>query len=168
MRRVVVGLICVASVVGLFFTGGSVVEASSPDFSVQAVLPESQTNEGVSYFDINLEPKQEEMLAVQVTNNSEEEMTLDIGVNTATTNSNGVINYGFSEAEPDDTLPINFAEIVELEDQSITLAASETRTVEAKVKMPEQSFDGILLGESRFLNKYRKMRAKSQTAFPIP
>ncbi|GEK37529.1 DUF916 and DUF3324 domain-containing protein [Enterococcus thailandicus] len=146
MRRVVVGLICFASVVGLFFTGGSVVEASSPDFSVQAVLPESQTNEGVSYFDINLEPKQEETLAVQVTNNSEEEMTLDIGVNTATTNSNGVINYGFSEAEPDDTLPVNFAEIVELEDQAITLAANETRTVEAKVKMPEQSFDGILLG----------------------
>nr|WP_277988592.1 DUF916 and DUF3324 domain-containing protein [Enterococcus sp. MSG2901] len=127
-------------------TRGNLVEASSPDFSVQAVLPESQTNEDVSYFDLTLEPKQEETLAVQVTNNSEEEMALDIGVNTATTNSNGVINYGFNEAEPDATLPINFAEIVELEEQSITLDAKETRTIEAKVIMPEQSFDGILLG----------------------
>lgn len=146
MRRVVVGLIGLISVMGLIFPGEKLVEASSPDFSVQAVLPESQTNERVSYFDITLEPKQEEILAVQVTNNSEAEMTLDIGVNTATTNSNGVINYGFSDADPDDTLPINFAEIVELDEKTITLTANETRTVEAKVVMPEKSFDGILLG----------------------
>ncbi|UOO46390.1 DUF916 and DUF3324 domain-containing protein [Enterococcus casseliflavus] len=130
----------------LFGSWSQLAEASSPGFSVKAVLPESQTNQQVSYFDITLKPKQEEILKIQVSNHSNEELTLEIDVNTATTNSNGVINYGFSDEEPDESLEINFAEIVDLEERTLKLDPRESRTMEIKVNMPENSFDGILLG----------------------
>ncbi|WP_301389944.1 WxL protein peptidoglycan domain-containing protein, partial [Enterococcus entomosocium] len=91
MRRLLIGLICMTAIAWVFFFGDAIVEASAPDFSVQAVLPESQSNENVSYFDLTLAPNQEEILPIQVTNNSNEEIILELSANTATTNSNGDI-----------------------------------------------------------------------------
>lgn len=149
----------------VFFFGDEIVEASAPDFSVQAVLPESQSNENVSYFDLTLAPNQEEILPIQVTNNSNEEITLELSANTATTNSNGVIDYGFSNEEPDNTLPINFSEIADLDDTTITLNGNERRTIDVKISMPDKSFDGILLGGLTISEKSQEIESQITNRF---
>ncbi|OTO09002.1 hypothetical protein A5882_003681 [Enterococcus sp. 4E1_DIV0656] len=146
MRRFFMSSMFFIVIFAFWVIGVDFAEASAPNFNVQAVLPSSQTNPKVSYFDVTLKPEQEENLGVIITNNTQEEMTLDININTATTNSNGVINYGFSEETPDNTLPIDFSEIATVESPTVTLAAEESRLVEVQVVMPSQSFDGVLLG----------------------
>lgn len=145
IKRIVAVVISLTTIVGILFFG-EISEATAPKFSVQAVLPDSQRNQEVSYFDLRLAPNQQEILTVQVTNNSDEEMVLEIGAQTATTNSNGVINYGKNDDPADDTLPVDFSKIAKIEEESITLAGQESRDVIIEVNMPDKSFDGQLLG----------------------
>lgn len=120
--------------------------ASSPDFTVQAILPESQINPDVSYFDLKLAPSQKEILEVEIKNNSDHSMELDIAANTAVTNMNGVIDYSVTNQEPDDSLEVPFSKIAKLESNQVTVASNETKKISISIEMPETPIKGILLG----------------------
>lgn len=117
-------------------------------YSVQAVLPENQINQNVSYFDIEMEHGQSQELEVIIFNSSDEEITVEVSNNPALTNSNGLIVYdGLQEGEDlHDSMTEPFSEISSIDDTSITVAAGEQETVTVTVEAPGTSFDGIILG----------------------
>lgn len=123
------------------------VTANSADFSVKAILPENQRTANISYFDVKLLPKEEMTFQVEIENHSEATKTYEIKLNAATTNMNGVINYGEpgEDEERDSSLKINFGEIANTE-PLVSIEAGAKKNISIHISMPNEVIDGVILG----------------------
>lgn len=119
-------------------------------FSVQAELPENQRNQRVSYFDLQVEPSQEQTLNITIFNHENEEITVQGDTHNASTNSNGLVVYEEQE-EVDSSLENPITELVSLEANEWTIPAGESLTVTATLEVPKEEFDGIKLGGFHFI-----------------
>lgn len=122
-------------------------------FSVSPVLPDNQVDEGVGYFYLKMDPAQRQTIEVSVRNDGTEPISIAITPTVAVTNANGIMQYGKSDAPPDPSLPYLMTDLMELENDRLSLEAGETRTVPVVIQMPEESFDGTLLGGLVFLRE---------------
>lgn len=132
----------------LFFIGTSSTGAadSLDTFDVQIKLPESQQDKELMYYDLLLEPKAEEKLAVMVSNKSEQPINLQLSFNRAVTNMTGVVEYSGANEEATPSAPYAIEELVTLSDETLSLAPNEQKEITLTVQMPSESFDGILAG----------------------
>ncbi len=128
------------------------VEAAEMNFSVQAVIPENQVDKGKTYFDLKMSPDQKQDLAITMKNDTSKDVTVEIGVNTATTNDNGIADYSGNSEKKDSTLKYDLSELIEIE-KEVTVPAKGETTVTAHLKMPAETFDGVLLGGFTFVEK---------------
>ena len=115
-----------------------------------------------------MKPDQEQILKVRAANSTDENLVIDVSVKSATTNSNGVIEYGESLTALDKSAPADLSEIIQLKDggESVELPAKSEKAVELRVKMPKEEFSGQLAGGITFSEKSmkRKTSKKIQTA----
>jgi membrane-associated HD superfamily phosphohydrolase len=118
-------------------------------FSVQPELPENQIDNNVSYFDLRVEPEQEQALNVTIYNHSTEEMTIETSVHNASTNSNGLIVYEEQDTI-DSSLENPITELVTLENDTVTISAGDSEVITATLNTPEAPFEGIKLGGLHF------------------
>lgn len=116
----------------------------STNFTVQAVIPSNQIDKKQSYFDLKMNPGQSQTLSVKVINISKQEITIDVALRAASTNRNGVIEYQV-QTTPDETLKVPFDKIAKT-DSMIKVAAHTTKKVNVTVTMPENEYDGTILG----------------------
>ena len=120
-------------------------ESSEVGFSVRALLPENQMNPDVAYFYLHMEPNQEQVLQVMVNNRTDEEMVVELQANTAFTNAHGVIDYsqmqGGSKVHGTD-----FESIVTIAEPRISIPAQHSVVAEFQIQLPEEPFDGEILG----------------------
>lgn len=114
-------------------------------FSVKAVIPDNQIDTKNTYFDLKMKPGQSENLTVMVYNNSEEELQARVSVKTASTSNSGLIDYT-TDKTPDETLKIPLSTIATVEQETITIPARSSKEAIVKVKMPQDSYDGVILG----------------------
>lgn len=118
-------------------------------YSVKAVIPENQIDMKHSYFDLRMVPNQAQELEVLVYNNESEDITIHVGIHNASTNSNGLIVYEERE-EVDSSLKVPLTEILSLEQKEINIPAGESKVVTAVLQMPQEEYDGIILGGLHF------------------
>lgn len=123
--------------------------ASEFNFAVTTVIPENQVDKDKTYFDIQLEPNEEQNLEVTLRNDTEKKVKIGISLNSATTNSNGVVEYGKNNLTKDPSLDINIEDYTSYP-ESITLMPKSTQTVKFHIKMPNNKFDGIVAGGITF------------------
>ncbi len=114
-------------------------------YSVKANIPDNQIDKDLTYFDLRMQPGDTQIISLTVQNNSKETLTLMIEPNTAITNQNGVIVYSSNNHKNDSSLKYAFSDIVS-SPQKVTLAGEQTKEVQFTIEMPEESFDGIILG----------------------
>ncbi|WP_273708782.1 DUF916 domain-containing protein [Leuconostoc mesenteroides] len=133
----------------LFVTG---VSASEMNFSVNTVIPTNQIDKEKTYFNLKMAPKQEQDVTVTLKNNTKKDITVEIGINTAKTSSNGVIAYSESNIKKDNSLKYDLSKLVKGPD-SVVVPASSSKDVTFHISMPDNSFDGILLGGLTFQQK---------------
>ncbi|MHC5228300.1 DUF916 and DUF3324 domain-containing protein [Enterococcus sp. LJL99] len=126
------------------FFGFSVNANAQQNFTYEVVKPENQQGD-VSYFNLRMTPGQKQTVEIRVTNSESEEQTIDVEINGAKTNSNGVIDYGGLAIKNDDSLKYDFKEIVKGPNE-ITLAPNETKSLLLEIDMPEVSYDGKIIG----------------------
>lgn len=122
-----------------------VASAEAMSYSVKANIPDNQIDKNLTYFDLRMSPGETQTISLTVQNSSTEEITLIIEPNTAITNQNGVIDYSSNDHEKDSSLKYAFSDIISPA-QEVTLAGNETKEVSFTIEMPEESFDGIILG----------------------
>ena len=151
-----------------FFAFGIETSAAELRFSVETEIPENQIDKTKTYFDLMMKPDQEQILKVRAANSTDENLVIDVSVKSATTNSNGVIEYGESLTALDKSAPADLSEIIQLKDggESVELPAKSEKLVELRVKMPKEEFSGQLAG-SRLVKKSMKRKTskkKIQTA----
>lgn len=116
-----------------------------PKFNYQVKFPENQMKKDVGYYHLKMESGQQQKVVIEFTNLGEEKTAFDISLNSAKTNSNGVIEYGETNIKNDDSLKFDFKEIVTAP-KKIELKAGETKDLTIDISMPETSFDGIISG----------------------
>lgn len=118
---------------------------SGAAFAIEAVLPENQRPEGQgTYFDLLVAPGASQELAVQVTNLSDEKLTVALAVHGAVTNDLGVIDY-HSVSEKDPTAQLVLPEVLRMPD-TVDLAPREVKVVTGQLTLPPESFRGFVLG----------------------
>lgn len=119
--------------------------SSGIGFYVRAVIPENQIDDSLSYFDLRMNPGQQQTLEIEIVNEGDETLTLSLDAISASTNRNGVIDYKTPGVQ-DESLATPFSGLAALEEDAIQVAPHSTRTVRFTVDMPQDSYDGVILG----------------------
>jgi LPXTG-motif cell wall-anchored protein len=144
IKKVFAGLLATSAI----FVAGKV-HANEFSFSVNPVLPANQAVPNVSYYDLLLNPGQTQTVEVTLMNGTDKEVTVNATLASATTNLNGVVEYGKNAIKPDPTLKYDIAKFGNIPSK-IELAAHETKQIPVTVTMPDASFDGVIAGGLTF------------------
>lgn len=132
---------------------GNIVKASQLGFSVTANVRELDNRASdQSFFDLILEPGQKQTVTVTLKNDTNRQMTVEQEVSSATTNINGVVEYSPHNIEADKSLRFNYDDLVQTE-QEIVLAPHSEKTINIDLQMPEEHFDGQLVGGLTYREK---------------
>lgn len=116
-------------------------------FSANPILPDNQIDAGVGYFYLRMEPGARQTLSVDVRNEGTEPVTIDMEVTPAMTNENGLIQYAQSTEEGEDASAfVRVSDVMTMKESEVTIAPMSSATVEVEIAMPEDAFDGTLLG----------------------
>jgi len=114
-------------------------------FSVRTNIPENQIDKYVSYFDLHMQPEQIQELSVDVTNEFDTPITVSVKAISASTNQNGIIDYTTPNIQ-DETLQLPFSSIATVENNTLIIPANSTKTARVTITMPDELFDGVVLG----------------------
>lgn len=114
-------------------------------FTYKIDYPDNQIGGENGYFDIEAKPNTEQTVMINLSNSSKKPITVNISVNGTKTNSNGVLEYGPADIENDASLKFPFEERVSAP-ESVEIKGGEVKQVPIKVKMPNEAFEGIILG----------------------
>lgn len=144
---------------------GFVSQASEIDFNVKAILPENQRSKEISYFDLRVVPGTTQTLSVELTNDTEKDVTVYASANSAITNDNGVVDYSYKETKKDSSASFTFSEIAKIP-KEIVLPKKSTQAVDVVVDIPKESFDGFVLGGLYFEQKEAE-ETKSEGALAV-
>ncbi|MFE0442371.1 DUF916 and DUF3324 domain-containing protein [Aerococcus sp. NPDC058936] len=116
-------------------------------YSVAPVIPANQLGDTTSYFDLRIEPNQEQTIQVELSNGSTEDKTVSAQLANATTNVNGLIVY---EADTNDnidpSLTAPLTEWTSLSSNEVIIPAGQSTTLDITMNVPEEAFDGVKLG----------------------
>lgn len=69
------------------------VSASELNFGVKTELPENQTDQQKSYFDLAVKSNQKQTIFIELTNTTNKAVTIEPQINEAKTNNNGNVQY---------------------------------------------------------------------------
>ncbi|WP_239256617.1 DUF916 and DUF3324 domain-containing protein [Listeria ilorinensis] len=148
MKKMILGLMAILLLISpiLSLSRSHTVQAAAMNFSVETILPDNQQDKDQSYFDLKVAPSQKQTLTLQLYNDTNKDVTVISNVHTAVTNLNGVVEYGGSKSQPDQSIPAKMEDILKLQEKEVVVPKQGTAQVRLDLTMPEQSFDGILVG----------------------
>lgn len=139
--------------------------AAEINFSVNTVIPDNQIDKSKTYFNLKMSPKQQQDITTTLKNDTKKDVTINIGINTAKTNVNGVVEYGKMKTKNDLSLKHDMSDVIK-GPSNVVIPANSSKDVVFHIVMPEASFDGILLGGLTFQQKSSEVNqatAKSGT-----
>lgn len=130
----------------------------SPTFqyTVAPVLPENQITPGGS-FNLMMEPGQKQTIEVDIISQANADINVGIRTLAAFTNSNGTIQFEGMDNELSfklsESVPVLISDILSTETDTITVKPGETVRVAFEIQMPEEPFDGVIMGGLSFLRE---------------
>lgn len=135
--------------------------ASGSDFSVEALTASGTANEKGFYHFIGT-PGESEPFKIKITNYSDEEITIDVGVHSASTNENGLTSY-LAQKTFDDSLINKTEDLVTLDKDKLTVAPHYTTFLTGTVMYPKSDWSGDILGGIRFTKETDKKTKETIT-----
>jgi hypothetical protein len=119
--------------------------ASEFNFAVTTVIPENQRDKDKTYFDLLMEPSQQQTIEIELRNDTDKDVKINPEINAATTNINGVVEYGSNDIKTDPTLFYKMEDIVTTEEE-VVIPANGNYRLKLDINMPEEEFNGFLAG----------------------
>ncbi|MGK0607197.1 DUF916 and DUF3324 domain-containing protein [Enterococcus gilvus] len=113
-------------------------------FNIRMIPNEYQYHQKNSFFDLRLNPNQEDTIELEVNNTSDKENKFEIKINQAYTNNQGFIDYSDSKEAKKNNYPIDINKITSYPHE-IVLKAHESVRTQIKLNMPEKRFNGQIL-----------------------
>ncbi len=135
--------------------------ASEFNFAVNPVIPENQIDKSKTYFDLKMSPGSVQTVEVQLRNDTDKDVVIEPKIASATTNLNGVVEYGQNDIEPDETLKHNLKDLVDVA-ETITIPKQSQVTVSLKISMPSESFTGMISGGLTLKEKQEETSDRSE------
>lgn len=166
MKKLIVSSFILLLLVSFISVNEKTTQAAEMNFSVTALLPDNQINKSNTYFDLLMKPGQEQIVQVEMKNNTEEDVTVEVNPNTAITNDNGIADYSQQNTKVDSTLKIPFSSIATAE-KELTIPKKSKKTIDINLHMPKNEFDGIILGGIHFVEKENEQDKKNQDGVQI-
>ncbi|MBL1229136.1 DUF916 and DUF3324 domain-containing protein [Enterococcus sp. BWB1-3] len=142
--------------------GSSDTNANPAGFSYKVMFPENQRDMTIGYFDLRMSPGQQQTVQIELANNGGVEKTVEVSLNGAKTNGNGVIEYGPIAIDNDASLKYDFKDLVK-GPETVTLPPGEVVTLDLAITMPEVSYDGVISGGIQLKEKIDEEARKGQT-----
>ena len=120
--------------------------AEKNHFTVHPEFPSNQLNGENSYYELKMEPGQEQTIYVDIHNGDQVQHTYDVITSLATTANNGTINYHTSDDDKvDSSLGFNIAEAT-TNSKNVKVKANSTKKVGITIEMPKKAYKGVALG----------------------
>lgn len=142
-QRVIFGFLYIVMSMLIFPIKG---HAEIGDISVKAILPDNQHNSEVTYYDLRMTPGQTQEIELAIYNAGDKEETVTITLTDARTSMNGDIDYSVVEGyKKDSSLKTGVTDIATVA-PTITVPAKGTMTVPIQLNIPQEPFDGMILG----------------------
>lgn len=135
-------------------------------FAYEVIQPENQRDKSVGYFDLRMAPGQQQTVQIKLVNTSDIDTIVSIKLNSAKTNSNGVIEYTPNALEKDASVTHDFVDIVKGPEE-VTIPAGGETMVDLAITMPEAGFDGIVVGGIQLQNITNEGKEEQQTGTVI-
>lgn len=114
------------------------------NFNFKMIRPENQIGDA-GYFNLKMNPGQKQTVQIEMTNITDKEVTVEIKLNGAKTNSNGVLEFGPTTLKDDPSLKNKFQDIVK-GPKTIKIPAKQKIPLDLDISMPADSYDGIIAG----------------------
>ena len=112
----------------------------TPNFGI------SQKKETSNFYDMKLAPKASDNFELTLNNESNQPQTFQIEINNATTNLNGIVDYTQSKFKKDPSMKLDLKDLIKNDSPQLTVGGHQSHTVRFHLTMPDQAFNGILLG----------------------
>ena len=110
------------------------------------ILPDNQ-NKDVSYFDLLMEPGQEQTVYITLMNSSNDDMNILLQLTYATSSIYDTIQYTeMDESKKDITLKHPLTSIASFEKDVYTIGPNSSVKVPIHLKMPDEPLNGVILG----------------------
>lgn len=119
-------------------------------FAIRLVIPDNQIDDSESFFNLEMDPGEEQTLMVEMFNSGSYPIQVNIDVATAFTNDRITIDYSGTETQPDETLLHLMEDIIEIERPMVEMEPFSIITFYFNIEMPEDSFNGVLAGGLNF------------------
>lgn len=116
-------------------------------FSVSPLNPETKEPQS-SYYDLTVKPNEEKELSVRIFNSSESPLKVNVELNNATTNNNGITSYQETK-EKDSSLKTGFSDIASVKESTVTIKEKGYVDVPVQLSIPKETFKGSILGGIR-------------------
>ncbi|MGM0215952.1 DUF916 and DUF3324 domain-containing protein [Enterococcus sp. AZ109] len=129
---------------GLVF--GQIALADGNDYLVRAILPENQNPDVSNFFDLNVSPGQKQTLQVMLANPTDSPQKFKMYINTATTNQNGIVDYTQLDFERDESMKVSLKDCITIAEPQIEVPANSEKEISMELTVPEEPFEGIVLG----------------------
>ncbi|OJG97229.1 hypothetical protein RV18_GL001094 [Enterococcus termitis] len=113
-------------------------------FIYEIKKPENQKQD-IGYFDLRMNPDQKQTVQIILKNPTDQEITVEVSLNGAKTNMNGVIEYGPTNLKKDASLKYDFTDIVKAPEK-VTIPAQSEKNLDIAIAMPQASIDGKIVG----------------------
>ncbi|KPN12694.1 cell wall anchor protein [Bacillus australimaris] len=139
------------------------VKASELNFSVTTVIPRNQIDQSKSYFDLKVKPSQKQTLQILLRNDTNRQIVIEPQVHTATTNVNGVVEYGKTEEKKDSTLKYKMENLIKT-NKDVTIPAKGKKILSLHLTAPEKRFDGWLAGGITLQEKEKEPKENKKEA----
>lgn len=135
---------------------------SSAALYYEVIHPENQLND-VGYFDLRMKPEQKQTVKINLINTGDQPLTIEVSLNSAKSSSNGVIDYGPNQLPKDQSLDLDFTELVKTTDL-IDIPARSSKELLLEITMPQEQFDGTIAGGIQLQVKEEKFKQKQEQA----
>ncbi|EMG29119.1 DUF916 domain-containing protein [Listeria fleischmannii] len=166
MKKYLVGIATVLLALLIIPTTNALAE--DVDYSVQAIIPDNQIDKKQGYFDLKMKPLMKQRIQIKVFNSSNHEITVKQNVTYASTNRSGMIDYSNKPlSQADKSLKVPLPTIAKVSDDTVTIPASSASDVWVDIEMPNDSFDGIILGAVEFTQVTDDAKEKKESGLSI-
>ncbi|OJG74725.1 hypothetical protein RV12_GL002142 [Enterococcus quebecensis] len=123
----------------------STASAAGTAYYVKAVIPENQLDNTEDYFNIGTTATINQTIELLITNESDENKTMELALLDGMTTKDGAISYDIDH-KYDKSQRYKFSQVASVEQKEITVNANSTQQVKVLLKSQTDNFDGTILG----------------------
>lgn len=145
-NKVILPFIFLAACLSFFLVSEKGFADTDPvGFSYQPIFPDNQIDTKLGYYKLKMTPNQEQTAIILLRNTGKEKVKVNVALNSAKTNPLGVLEYSNSKMENDKSLVHDFTKLVTAL-KFVEIAPGKTEELKLAIKMPKESFDGVVSG----------------------